>query len=336
MPRRYVHLDLNERRKLAKWREARIPMKEIALRLGRDASTLYREVRRNYFRDDELPQLNGYHAVNAQSASEDRRAVHRKMIVHPELKLAVVDALKSGWSPEQIAGRMKLEDHPVRVSHETIYRFAYSRTGQSEELYRHLPEHRRRRRPRNARRQHGKRFPNELSIACRPDSVAKRHQFGHWECDLVMFRKEFGKANVTTLVERVSRFTVALKNNDRQSRPVMDGLINGLAPLPQEARQSITFDRGTEFSAWSYLKAGIGAKTWFCDPQAPWQKGTVENTNRRLRKYLPRETDPTPLTNRYLRSICDRLNATPRKCLGFRTPAEVFRDKLMEDARRKR
>ena len=112
----------------------------------------------------------------------------------------------------------------------------------------------------------------------------------------------------------------------------MEALINGLAPLPANARRSITFDRGTEFSAWTHLKAGIGAATWFCDPQAPWQKGTVENTNRRLRRYLPRQTDPSALTNRYLRSICGRLNTQTRKCLGFQTPAEVFRQKLMEIA----
>jgi len=90
------------------------------------------------------------------------------MIVHPNLKLAVIDALKSGWSPEQIAGRTKLEDHPIRMSHETIYWFAYYKTGQSEELSRHLPEHRRRREPRNARRQHGKKFLSKLSAAFPP------------------------------------------------------------------------------------------------------------------------------------------------------------------------
>jgi transposase, IS30 family len=330
VPRSYAHLDLDERRRLAKWREARIPVKEIALRLGRDASTLYRELKRNFFRDTELPELDGYHAVAAQDMAERRRAVHRKMVVHSDLKLAVVDRLKAGWSPEQIAGRMKLERHPIRVSHETIYRFAYSKSGLSEELYRHLPEHRRRRRPRTARRHHGVRFSNEVSIALRPDIVGRRTEFGHWEADLVMFRKEFGKTNLASVVERVSRFTLLLKNRDRQSRPVMEALIAGLATLPFAARRSITFDRGTEFTAWAHLQAGLGVQTWFCDPQSPWQKGTVENTNGRLRRYLPRQLDPTAITDRSLRSICDRLNATPRKCLGYRTPAEVFREKMME------
>lgn len=146
----------------------------------------------------------------------------------------------------------------------------------------------------------------------------------------MMFRREHGRINVTSLVERMSRFTVVSRNEDRQSKPIMESLIEGLAPLPADARQSITFDRGTEFSAWRRLKDGIGADAWFCDPQAPWQKGTVENTNNRLRRYLPRSTAPTALTNRYLKSICQRLNATPRKCLGYRTPAEVFESNLME------
>ena len=326
----YSHLSLEERRKIAKWRDAKMPISEMADRLGRDASTIYRDLRRNHFDDEELPELNGYYALNAQHMYERRRAVHRKMIVHPTLKAAIEDRLKAGWSPEQIAGRMRLERHPIRVSHETIYRFAYSKDGRAEQFYRHLPEHRRRRRPRGYRRHQRGHIFDTQSLSYRPERISERSEFGHWECDLMMFRKEHGKVNVTSLVERVSRYAVVMRNEDRTSKPIMDALIEGLAPLPADARQSITFDRGTEFSAWQHLKDGIGADAWFCDPQAPYQKGTVENTNNRLRRYLPRSTEPTALTNRYLRSICHRLNVTPRKCLGYRTPAEVFESKLME------
>jgi len=163
--------------------------------------------------------------------------------------------------------------------------------------------------------------------------VADRKQFGHWECDLIQFRKKFGKANVTSLVERVSRFAIFLRNNDRQSRPVMNGLVQALQALPHLARRSITFDRGTEFTDWPYLQASIGTQTWFCDPQSPWQKGTVENTNRRVRKWLSREVDPLSVTDADLIEICNQLNATPRKCLGYRTPAEVFRKKLLAQMR---
>lgn len=131
------------------------------------------------------------------------------------------------------------------------------------------------------------------SLSHRPERISERAEFGHWACDLMMFRREHGKVNVTSLVERVSRYAVVMRNKDRQSKPIMEALINGLAPVPADARQSITFDRGTEFSAWKHLKAGIGPDARFCDPQAPYQKGTVENTNNRLRKYLPRSTEPS-------------------------------------------
>lgn len=270
----YSHLSLEERRKIAKWLEAKMPIAEIADRLSRDASTIYRDIKRNRYIDSELPQLDGYHAVAAQDMYERRRAVHRKLVIHPELKSAVEEALKAGWSPEQIAGRMRLENHQVRISHETIYRFAYSKDGRDEAFYRHLPEHRRRRRPRSYRRYQRSNIQDGQSLSHRPTTVDERQEFGHWECDLMMFRKEHGKINVTSLVERLSRYTVVLRNEDRQSKPIMEALIAGLAPLPSEARQSITFDRGTEFSAWRRLKDGIGAESWFCDPQAPWQKGT--------------------------------------------------------------
>ena len=292
----YSHLTLEERRKIDKWYDARMPVPEIADRLGRAPSSIYRELKRNVYEDTEIPELNGYYSVTAQNAYGRRRAIHRKLIANPALKAAVEDRLKAGWSPEQIAGRMRLERHPIRVSHETIYRFAYSKDGRDEQFYRHLPEHRKRRRPRGYRRHNRTHIFDNQSLSHRPEAVSERSEFGHWECDLMMFRKEHGKINVTSLVKRVSRYTVVMRNEDRQSKPIMEALIEGLAPLPADARQSITFDRGTEFSAWRKLKDGIGADSWFCDPQAPWQKGTVENTNNRLRKYLPRSTGPSPLS----------------------------------------
>ena len=218
MGRCYPHLSLEERRKIFNWREAKIDVPEIADRLGRAPSTIYRELKRNHYNDKDLPELNGYYPVSAQDMYEKRRAVHRKMIVHPELKSAIENRLKAGWSPEQIAGRMRLERHPIRVRHETIYRFAYSKDGREEQFYRHLPEHRRRRRPRGYRRHNRTHIFDVQSLSHRPDRISERAEFGHWECDLMMFRKEHGKVNVTSLVERVSRFAVVMRNEDRQSR----------------------------------------------------------------------------------------------------------------------
>nr|WP_242662679.1 IS30 family transposase [Salipiger profundus] len=151
-----------------------------------------------------------------------------------------------------------------------------------------------------------------------------------WEGDLMIFERSTGTMNVASLVERKTRFAVLFRNNDRSSTHFMDALMNVLEPLPQPARTSITFDRGFEFRDWRKLQSGIGTESWFCDPQAPWQKGLVENLNKRARRYLPRDTQLAALSNLDMKAICDRLNGTPRKCLGWRTPKEAFRDEIMK------
>lgn len=300
MPAPYLHLDLDERRQIACWHEAKVPATEIAIRLGRHRSTIFRELRRNRFVDPEIRHLSGYYAVSAQTLAAERRANRRKLVRHPALRAAVVDRLRTGWTPEQIAGRLRLEQAPQRVSHETIYQYVYSRDGHATGLWRHLPDHRRKRRGRGRRRPQLPRFAKELAIRHRPLSVAERSSFGNWEGDLIQFRKAFGATNLTSLVERVSRFTVLLKNADRRSRLVMDGVIGSLAPLPAHARRSITFDRGLEFLAWPYLQAGLGVATWYCDlrtPTAGSAAGCRATSTRRLSprgRSSPFATTSTP------------------------------------------
>jgi IS30 family transposase len=125
-------------------------------------------------------------------------------------------------------------------------------------------------------------------------------------------------------VERKSRYTVLIKNPSRHSGPIMDKIVRAFSLLPAFARQSFTFDRGTEFAGFRALEEGIGACSWFCDPSAPWQKGTVENTNKRIRRFLPGSTDLAVVSQRDLLRLTRHINDQPRKCLGYRTPAEVF------------
>ena len=324
------HLTLDERRVLvlARLLHQKISVTQIAAQLGRHRSSIHREIRRNTWHDIEVPMASGYWHMTAQQLADARRARQCKLIRHMDLRAAVIDRLKVGWSPEQIAGRLALEHARPRVCHETIYRYVYSQDGRSQELARHLPERHRCRKPRFARKPRSLVFPERCMIRHRPVAVKNREEFGHWEADLMIFRKELGPANVATVVERVSRYTILFRNNDRRSRQIMNGLITLLAPLPQPARQSLTFDRGLEFVSWRELEKGLGAQAWFCDPQAPWQKPTVENTNRRARRWLPRETVLLDLAPHDLASLSIHMNATPRKCLGFRTPAEVFRENL--------
>lgn len=325
MKTRFSHLTLSDRRQIERWRLARMSATEIASRLGRHRSTVFRELRRNRYHDAEIPELSGYWSVPAQKIALGRRFRHRKLVRHPDLRHRVTRCLRAGWSPEQIAGRMRFEAAPLRVSQETIYQFIYSDEGRAAELWRHLASGRRERRGHRRRKRSPPKFAPELSILFRPDAVAGRREFGHWEGDLVLFRQRFGPANVTTLIERVSRFLVVLRNPEKRAKPIMAQIAEVLRPLPRGARRSVTFDRGSEFVDWPHLRAEVGAQTWFCDPQSPWQKGSVENANKRLRRWIHRDTDPETLSQDDLRRLCAGLNATPRKCLGYRTPAEVFK-----------
>lgn len=171
MGRCYPHLSLDERRKIAYWRYAKTPVSEIAKHLGRDPSTIYREIKRNSVRFDDQPELNDDHALCAQDKYEGRRAIHRKLIIYPKNMATVRSGFDTGWSPEQscpfvvplvrgqwATGRMRLERHPMRVSHETFYSYAYSKAGRAEKFYQHLPRHLRTRRPCGRRRHHGSQF----------------------------------------------------------------------------------------------------------------------------------------------------------------------------------
>ncbi|WPY96309.1 IS30 family transposase (plasmid) [Limimaricola variabilis] len=321
-------LDLRERRLVEDLLQAKMSVASIAARLSRHRSTIYREIQRNRFQDSELPHLSGYYGMLAQKRAAERRHRRRKLIRMTALREAVIDRLKAGWSPEQIAGRLRFEEHRSTICHETIYAFVYSQDGQSQDLARHLPERRRQRKPRYARRPRGPVFPLERAIQNRPDDVNDRSGFGDWEGDLMIFRKELGKANVASLVERKTRYAVLFRNNDRSSKHLMNRLIALLSPLPLSARRSITFDRGLEFNRWRDLRMGMGTEAWFCDPQAPWQKGSVENLNKRARRYLPRDTAIAALSDHAMAEISTQLNATPRRCLGYRTPAEAFAEEL--------
>ena len=323
-------LDLRERRLVEDLLQAKMPVAGITARLSRHRSTIYREIRRNRFHDSELPQLSGYYGMLAQKQAAERRHRRRKLTRMTALREAVIDRLKAGWSPEQIAGRLRFEGHCSTICHETIYAFVYSQDGQSQDLARYLPERRRQRKPRYARRPRSLVFPLERAIQNRPDHVNDRSGFGDWEGDLMIFRKELGKANVASLVERKTRYAVLFRNNDRSSKHLMNRLVTLLSPLPLSARRSITFDRGLEFNRWRDLRTGMDTEAWFCDPQAPWQKGSVKNLNKRARRYLPRETAVAALSDHDMAEISAQLNATPRRCLGYRTPAEAFAEELRQ------
>ena len=325
MARSYHHLDLDQRRTLFRLVEARRPVGEIAERLGRHRSTVYRELGRDRFREGDRG-FCGHFPPAAQDLAGRRRQRRGKPVADDGLRAHVVERLEAGWSPQQIAGRLKQQraDGGAVVCHETIYYHVYGPEGREDGLHRHLPKARRRRGNRFGRKPRAGPIPRERWIENRPAEVGTRETFGHWECDPLIFRREHGKANVTFLLERESRFTLLLPNGDRRSTAVLSRVAGALRPLPEDARRTITFDRGSEFAAYAALDRHLALASYSCDPRSPWQKGGVENANGRVRRFLPREAAPGTLSRDQLRRLADRLNDTPRRCLGYRTPREVF------------
>jgi IS30 family transposase len=333
----YRQLGLDERRRIFRMVDARRSVAEIAAALGRHRSTVYREIRRNRVELDralrrcryhEHAYFEGYYPLTAQDLMQRRRRRQRKLVASRALREHVVAKLRLGWSPQRIAGRLRRAAGGETVSHETIYQFVYGPEGRAARLYGCLSQARRHRRRRFGRRPRTGPIPQEDWLASRPEDVAGRETFGHWEADLVMFAKRHGRANVTALLERKSRYAILLPNHDRRSAPVVGGISAALGELPPEARRTVTFDRGAEFMAYAALGRDLGVRSYFCDPHSPWQKGAVENSNGRLRRHLPRDTDPAELSGARLRELADRLNDTPRRCLGYRTPREVLSEHL--------
>ena len=160
----------------------------------------------------------------------------------------------------------------VRICKETIYRFIYGKEDYGLGLYRYLPEARRKRHPRGSRKPRNSVFPASHRISQHPDFISDRSKLGHWEGDLLIFERKLGHANLTSLVEPKSRYTVMIKNQSRHTRPIMDKIIREFSPLQAFARQSFTFDRGTEFAGFRVLEDGIGVRSWFAIPVHPGRK----------------------------------------------------------------
>ena len=267
----YRHLTLEERRTLFRLLHAKVPLNESARQLGRHRATIYREISRNLFR--EVKAYRGYYPITASGGASS--SATRACAPH------VIEKLELCWSPEPIAGRLKLAGDGARLCHETIYQFVDSPEGRALALHRHLPRARRLRRRRFGRKPRGAKIPLARTIAQRPAEIDRRQEIGHREADLLIFRRAHGQANVTSLVERQSRRLRLIPNSDRRSQSVVGAIGDALAALSPAARRTVTFDRGSGFLGYDHLARAHGIVASFCDPHSPWQKGSVENTSSR-------------------------------------------------------
>ena len=328
-PRNHTHLSLDERRQIYFMLGRKMSAVKIAYELGRHHSTIYREIQRNSYFEEDDHKMNDYYPVNAQEYYRRRRQNLRLLERYPDLKSFIIEKIKAYWSPDQIAGYLKkLGIEMFYACAETIYRFVYSAQGRELGLYSYLFKGRKNRRNKYARKPRGNRVPDHHGIAYRPEIVEGRETFGHWERDLMIFNREHGKTNLTSLIERKSRYMVIAKNDNRKPAPVAQTISKSLSFFPRHMTQTMTFDRGFEFMRYHLLHKELGMETYFCDPQAPWQKGAVECNNNRIRRFLPREVDLKNVSDADIYDISVIMNNTPRRCLGYRTPQEIMDEHL--------
>jgi len=322
MGRSYEQLSLRERVEIEILRRQGWSLRRIGTALGRSAGTISREVRRN---GQPTKQWRGIY----DGERADRLALRRrrwdarfKLKRQPDLQSLVRNGLAMGRSPEQIAGRLALEHGKTIISHESIYRFIYYRSALKDYWHQLLP------RAKSRRGKLGKRGGSLIKarqpISLRPAEADDRLTPGHWEADLMGFAR-YGQYVLVTH-ERTSRLLSIERLPAKAAAGVAHRLLKRFSALPHAVRRSLTFDNGTEFAQHLQLTQQLGLPTFFCDTHAPWQKGGIENAIGRMRRPLPRKTDIATITDQHLDTLVQLYNDTPRKCLAFRTPNEVFSD----------
>lgn len=286
----------------------------ISRALGVDKSTISRELRRN-------AGPRGYRARQAHGFSIDRQARrHRKRVSMGQWR--VVEAgLRQDWSPEQICGVMRLKGlRPV--SHERIYQHIYADKRAGGTLHTHLRCQKQRRKRRGVFNRRGQ-IKDRVWISERPNIVEARARIGDWEVDTIVGHKE--KAALITLTERKSRLCRAVKVHDRKADTASKAIRKTLMPLRGKVH-TLTYDNGPEFSHHQAINRALGSKSYFAHPYHSWERGANENMNGLLRQYFPKGRSMARLTQAHIHAATERLNNRPRKCLGYKTPNQVFKD----------
>jgi IS30 family transposase len=320
-------LTLGERENISRGIASGSPLREIARRLERAASTVSREISRHGGRP-------AYRAHVAEGHAWDLALRPKKCLlaVNRKLRDIVASKLILDWWPEQISGWLKTQyrdDESLRVSHETIYRslFIQARGVLKKQLMEHLRSKRRMRRSQHSRifKDSRGQIVDAISIRERPAEVEDRAIPGHWEGDLLSGAKN---SYIATLVERHSRFAMLIKVPSKETEAVVAALSQHVRKLPVTLRRSLTWDRGLEMAKHKDFTVATDVRVYFCHPQSPWQRGSNENTNLLLRQYFPRGTDLSGYSQADLDKVALRLNQRPRKTLGFQTPASRLQESV--------
>lgn len=318
--RSYAQLNIHEREFIAQRRAAGDTQKEIAKQLKRDPSTISREINRH-------KNTNGDYSPNHAQTQADNKRKHSKQFCrwrqNVDLALRVYNDLYKGWTPEIICGRLKKEfpDKPQwHVSHTAVYNEIHRDKTDGGELYKCCPFLKKnRKRKRNTR---AAPMPGRTSIHLRNEEANNRTTFGHWEGDLIIGAKQSGC--LLTIIDRKTRYLIARKIETKHAETVIQAFRSAFRNVDKRLVASITLDNGTEFARFEQLEMLFNAATFFCDPYASWQKGSVENINGRLRRFFPKQMTFENLSPEKLAAAVRKINHTPKKCLDFNRPEEMF------------
>jgi IS30 family transposase len=320
MGKSYNQLSLEERDRITELTRQECTVTGIAEALGRSKATISRELRRN-----STPAYKLYlsHRAHERAVKRKREAGERPKLKSEEVVSYVRAKLTEDWSPELIAGRLSEDVHGMSISHEAIYQYIYhpKTEGRSALIACLTRRHRKRKTKGTFRKERKTKIPNRVPIHERPVSADNRSRYGHWEGDSLVSRKS--TASLNSLVERKSRY-LKLSRMDRKTAELTNtAIVRRLGALPKKARRTLTLDNGTENAGHEEITKTIGVKCYFADPYASWQKGAVESVNALIRRYFPKGTDFGKITDAQVAWVESRINNRPRKCLGYKTPAEV-------------
>ena len=314
-----MQIQPKERDRIAILFASGVSLRSIARTLDRSVSSISEEIKRNSYG-------NEYSAIHAQRLASNRKnnSHHRHPLKNNFIYAYVLEKLQEGWSPEQIDGRLKLKNGHRIISYECIYQFIFNAKNKDKKLWEYLPLKRKRRTKKYGRKSQRVRIPNRVTIHLRSKSVERRMQFGHWEADSVIGCQTKSKI-IHTEVERKTRYLQARIIDSKSSRDTIEIQKQIFSELPA---RTVTMDNGTEFVKHEELNK-LGIKTFFADPYCSGQRGTNENTNGLIRRYLPKKTNFENLGQDELDDIVFEINSRPKKVLRFQTPQEVLESELL-------
>jgi len=310
----YKHLTPYERDNLVIGINKGQTLNSIAVKLGRHRSTLKRELDRNFG-----PRRYRPHKAHNRALKRHHEAHKKERLKSNALRHDVEALLMKGWSPEIISGRLNKKGKHPPISHEAIYQWIYQ---EATHLIEYLVRHHKERFPKHHSRKHQKtRIPQRIPIDERPKYVEDRKQPGHWETDQIVGK---GSEALQVIVERKARFTCLQKTPDKTAASSLNALTNMFSRVPENLLKTITYDNGVENVKHQELNDKLGTRSFFCTPYHSWEKGSVENRNGVIRRFIPKGTDLSTMSDSQIRAIENWLNDRPMKCLDFETPAEVL------------